>query len=136
MRSFFIKTVLLVMALLCAVLYGMETAKDGLLKMEGKADQNTTSEWFNFQIPGLAAGDRSNPNKAEAVGFENPDLKSSAVKENADPPMDIEKKLAKLDDLHGFNPYSAMGDKLSNSVSSVFEKGIEAFSSLMSHLLK
>ena len=126
MGRFFLKTALLISLLFCAVLYGMDIAKQGMVKMEGNNNQARSSSLFDFKIPGLAPGASNAENEAEAA-----ELKTKS-KTNQE---DIESRLAKLDHIHGFNPYSAMGDKLSDGVSSVFEKGITAAATVVNQLL-
>ncbi|MGV3487543.1 MAG: DUF3679 domain-containing protein [Tuberibacillus sp.] len=131
MRRFFLKTALLIALLFCAVLYGMDVAKQGMMKMEGGDTKAQTSSLFDFNIPGLGAGSKKeNVNQAEAA-----ELSPDANAKNEAKPDDMESRLSKLDDINSFNPYSAMGDKLSNGISSVFEKGISAAATLVNQLL-
>ena len=126
-RHFFLKCMLLITLLFCAVLYGMDMAKQGMLKMEGTETQNHSSSLLNFDIPGLS----SKTTKAE----EKTNTMTPTTKKLEQPKDDIESRLTKLDQIQSFNPYSAMGDKLSNGVSSIFERGIQATGSIFNHLI-
>ena len=130
MKHFFLKTALFISLLFCAVLYGMDIAKQGMMKMEGYTEKQSSSI-FDFKLPGFGAktGQKEPINKAQA---ETPKTDKQATGVSQD---DIESRITKLDQIHEFNPYSAMGDKLSGSVSSVFEKGINAAATMVNQLL-
>lgn len=127
MRHFFLKCILLITILFCAVLYGMDIAKQGMLKMEGTATQTHSSSLLNYDITGLS----SKTTKAQ----EKTNTQTPTIKKSEHPKDDIASRLTKLDQLQSFNPYSAMGDKLSNGVSSIFERGIQATGSIFNHLI-
>lgn len=127
-KRFFLKSALLITLLFCAVLYGMDLAKQGMMKMEGTQTSHSTSPLNFDHIPGLG---NNQPEKAQKQESAN-----AATATKAEPQTDdLSSRITKLDQIHSFNPYSAMGDKLSDGVSSVFEHGIQATASVLGHLL-
>jgi hypothetical protein len=127
-KHFFLKIIVLVALLFCAVLYGMDIAKQGMMKMEGVEKNDSNSSPLNFNIPSLG----SKPAKAD----HNASTQTKTMSKPEAKGDDLESRIAKLNEIHGFNPFSSMGDKLSDGVSSVFEHGIEATASVISQLLK
>jgi len=119
MQRFILKTALLCALLGCAVLYGMETAKQGMIDMRGLNSPQAEKTSFHFNIPGLA--DRGAPSA---------DGKTSAKAED-----NIEARVQKLDEIQRFNPFSIAGEKIGDGLSGIFRHGIQAAASLFNAIV-
>lgn len=117
MRRFLLKTVLLMAALFCVMLYGMTIAKKGIVEMKGVPKQTeTTSSLWHFNIPELA-GNQTDDGENNINNTEELDV-----------------RLTKLKEVERFNPYTALSGKLSQGVSAIFKQGIDMAASVLDRI--
>lgn len=105
MVKFTIKCFMLATVLLIGVLFGMQLANEGLLKMKGYDDPNFSNA---FVISGTKEGD------VEAA------ILGTKVRT-----LDLQQKQQELEERKAFNVFSSIGRKLADSVHSLINKAVQ-----------
>ncbi|MFC7393291.1 DUF3679 domain-containing protein [Scopulibacillus cellulosilyticus] len=114
MKKFFIKTVILMSLLFLCVLYGMVTAKHGMTDLKGLNVPNDNEKPFSLNIDFPKTMDQ--------------------VKTSKNSPS-IEERAEHLKDIKSFNPYSSLGNTMSNSMSDVFRKGMSMTANMVNQVV-
>lgn len=112
MKLFMIKSISLITVLFIAIIFGMIIAKNNMVHMQG----------IHLQQPKQSL----NLN----INFPKPHQKQPVVKEQT-----IDEKVAKLEKIKSFNPYSKMGNAFSSFMQSLLRKGISYTSQGIKHVV-
>ncbi|GIN38562.1 MULTISPECIES: YqxA family protein [Heyndrickxia] len=111
MKRFMLKCLLICSALFIGVLMGMQKANEGMMEMKG------------YQEEGLKA-----PITVKEV--ENGEIEASVLGKNVTS-HDLEAKKERLKEIKAFNFFSSLGKTMANMISSITEKIINFFSSIL-----
>lgn len=146
MKHFFIKTLLLMAALLLCVVYGMEVAKHNMMTMVGQAADQKSGLVSNLKTPIVSPSpsatssshastktNQSTTNKSTSTQSASATTSSNQKATGGD---DLDARIKKLNTIQTFNPYSSLGESLSNGLQTTFAHGMAATSSLFNHLLE
>ena len=124
MVRFMVKTgFVLCLAAFC-ILFGIETAANGLNRTEG-VDPNSHAASDKFSTP-LASVLKQVPAKKSV---QNTDTTPGPQR------ADVEEKVKKLEEVNHFNPYETAGNLFSSGLTQVFKSGIQAGSRLLGAIL-
>lgn|GEM_PF-1565135 len=146
MRTLMLKIVIAMCLLFCALLYGMNMVKDNMVQMNGKKALNTKASVLDVHTlkrlsrdPKLAHSSEKNAMKSTRVEKKTGDMQIDIDKRRGEKVArypSIEERLDHLKAIDTFNPFSTLGDKMSQGVSTVFSGGMEAVANLLDGLVE
>jgi hypothetical protein len=133
MKSFLIKTVILITVLFLCVIYGMEMAKHSMSEMEGSGKSGVKSLVAQLAEP-IASPDQQ---KTAVSLFSQ--TESTPTNESAAPAPasnNMKQRIKKMETIQDFNPYTSLGESLSNGLQVAFSSGMSTTTNLFGHLVK
>lgn len=117
MPRFFVKTAILISVLFVCVIAGMVIAKESMVDMGAEATQK--HELLNFELEEFGGG---TPQKI------NREISTTTSKT-------LDERLKELEKINGFNAYSGLGETFSNGVKNIFDKGLDAASTMFGKII-
>lgn len=153
MKHFFLKTLILSIALFVSVIYGMETAKQNMMNMVGQTSKPTLNVVSQLSKP-LPTPSLTGTGTSSSHGVGNQTSSSSAVNQSTGASQssdtsaqqsasgssnstdDLTQRIQKLQTIQDFNPYSSLGESLSSGLQVTFTQGMNATSTLFDQLIK
>jgi hypothetical protein len=130
MKSFLIKTIILITVLFLCVIYGMEMAKHSMSEMEGQGTSGAKSLVSQLAEPLVPPQQQA----ASANTTSSPEATKTAS--SAKPADSMSGRIKKMETIQDFNPYSSLGESLSNGLQIAFSSGMSTTTNLFGHLVK
>jgi hypothetical protein len=132
MKSFLIKTLILITVLFLCVIYGMEMAKHSMMEMEGKGTSGAKSLVAQLAEPLVPTQQKAEPNSTTTSSKTTKSQSASTAK----PADSMSGRIKKMETIQDFNPYSSLGESLSNGLQVAFSSGMSTTTNLFGHLVK
>ncbi|HSU80571.1 MAG TPA: DUF3679 domain-containing protein [Candidatus Angelobacter sp.] len=132
MKSFLIKTIILITVLFLCVIYGMEMAKHSMSEMEGSGKSGAKSLVAQLAEPLVSPDQKTASTNTAPLANEKKSPSVSPIEKNDS----MSTRIQRMETIQDFNPYSSLGESLSNGLQVAFSSGMATTTNLFGHLVK